>query len=282
LREALLVAWFELRAGLLGVRALLVVLLYGTVTYAAGGLVKLVVGKLIEQLPPALKLGDPATMARTLTQNTEFQEGVRPALRWLGGDALVSLIERGELPWLVLGILVLSTVMLPGLVLLVGYDRISEDLASRYSRFLFQRIRRGSYLAGKVLGQTLLLFLAVVAVHLVLLLGFASSVPGVSVSEVAASLPRVWTGMLLLLFGYVSFTAMLSAHLKPPFLSLALGAMVLMGAWVLSLAPSLRPLWLGTWDIRLFVLDPSAIVIYLGYSVAFLLAAYAGLAWRDV
>jgi hypothetical protein len=257
-----------------------VIATYGIVTFGAGSFVKLIVGKIIEQLPGSSVL-DKNAIAKSLIEDPKFIEGVRPALKWLGGDTLVRLVEQGQLPWIVLGVLVLSTITLPGLVLISAYDRISEDLTSGYSRYVLQRVHRGTYLAGKVLGSWAALMLAIIATHLVLLL-FVSDVPGVGVSDVVASFPRIWLGMALLLLGYVSFTQMLSVYLKPPFLVLALGALSLFGLWFLSLFPPLHDLWLGTWDIRLFVLDPEAVLVYVGYSAAFLGLGFAGLRWRDV
>ena len=55
---------------------------------------------------------------------------------------------KGDLPPLVLGVLFFSTFAIPWLILLVGYNRISEDVATKYTRYVLQRVHRGAYLAG--------------------------------------------------------------------------------------------------------------------------------------
>jgi hypothetical protein len=277
-REALIVAAQELRSSVLGLRAVLAVGVYGLVSLGAGALVRAVVAKIVSGLPGGLT---PEGLAQSLTNDEKFRESVRPALTWLGGDTLVKLVESGQLPWLALGVLVLSTFTLPGLVLLVGYDRISHDLEVRFSRYLFQRVHRGSYLLGRVIGHWATMMLAVVVVHGFLIV-ISSDLPGNSIEETMAVLPRVWTGMAILLFGYASYTAMFSVFFRPPFLALALGTLGLVAAWVMSLAERFHDLWLGTWDVKLFVLDPAALGVYAAYTALFLGIAYAGLRWRDV
>lgn len=284
-REVAIVAFYELKGLALGLRSILFLVIYGGVAAACGAFYLWAAGqieaKLIEA-NPALASLDRKAMITQFAESDEFREQLGPAITWLGGETLLQAVLRGEMPWVVLFVLLLSTFVLPPLVLIVGYDRISEDLSSKYCRFVLQRVRRGSYLAGKILGQWATVFAAVLVVHLVLIAVGAAVSPGFETEQVLAAMPKLWVGMALFLLAYVSFVALFSSLLTPPFAALALGGIALMALWFLSTFTPLRSVWMGTWDMGLWVLDPAAAGVYLAHVLGLGAISWAVLSRRDV
>lgn len=266
----------EAREMVLSLRAVFLVVVYAVITGGIGRGLVFLDEKLDGRLSAIVEL-PPGARARIIGELAERAEVGRP---------LAEAVLSGDLPPLVFGVLYFSTFVLPALVLLVGYNRISEDVTRRFTRYILQRVHRGSYLAGKVFGHWLVSFLAVVVVH-VGLLGYATSAGLVDAPSTWAAMPRVWLGMALLLFAYVSFNAVFSSMLNPPIAALLVGLVALCGLWGfpgflgLFYAPLSR-MWLGSWDTRLWALDPYAIAVYLGYSALFVAVAYAIFRGRDL
>lgn len=315
--EALVVARYELAAMLLSVRAVLLAVVYGGITFVLGaiwvGAPGFVAEKIAEQSEDLSK-EQVLAMMKDATADPRLAEKLEPTAKEIGGDRLAEAVRDGKIEPLgvyVLGVakstggdaltealmdaliagrlsllaffvLLLSTFCLPGLVLLVGYDRISEDLHTRYARFVLQRVRRGSYLAGKIAGHWGSVLLLVMLVHLALL-GLAAWSGAAGASQLARVLPTVWFGMALLLLAYSCFTALLSVSLSPPFAVLALGGTLLMFLWLSStFVGPIRKLWMGTWDSRLWALDPPAIVVFAAHVILLGGLAYLRLRTRDV
>jgi hypothetical protein len=181
----------------------------------------------------------------------------------------------------VIFVLFFSTFAIPGLILLVGYSGLADDLQSRFARYALQRVRRESWLVGKVLGHFVVSYVAVVLVHAGLI-AYATFATDFDPTTTLHALPRIWAGLALFIFGYVGFTAMFSATLAPPFAAFALGAVALFGLWVVSFAPTIGLVWMGSWHMQLWALDPRAIGIYAAHGIVFSALAYAGLRRRDV
>lgn len=284
LAELRVVAEYEIKALLFGVRSILLLVVYGGTAAAFGGFYlwasKRLEQKLIEQ-NPALAGIDKEQMIAELVKSEQFQTQIGPMLERMGGTQLLDAVAQGEMPGVLLVVLLLSTFVLPGLVLLVGYDRISDDLSTKYARFVLQRVRRKSYLIGKWLGHWAVVMLAVIAAHLLLVVLGWAAVDDFEAKAALLALPRVWIGMAVLLLAYTAFSAVFSSSIAQPFLALAIGAMALMGLWFLSLGP-LHGIWMGTWDMGLWVLDSNALAVFLGHAVLFAGGAFACLRWRDV
>lgn len=215
---------------------------------------------------------------RTAIIEAAAQEGIsRP---------LIDAIMNGDLPPMVFGVLVGSTFSIPLLMLLVGYNRISEDVSTHYTRYLLQRVHRGSYLAGKLLGHWLVSFLAIVLVHVGLLV-YAKANGLYDMDSTFAAMPRIWFALLVLVLGYSAFTMLMSAILDPPIRVLLLGVIALMaikvGEIMLGIfSDSLGKIWMGSWDVELYALDPIAVGIYLAYTAAFVALAHLALKKRDL
>ena len=282
--EALIVARYELIAMLLSVRSVLFAVIYGGLSFGVGALHGKVTGwmdeKLAEQMP-SLSAVERADMLNNKEQLGQMFEKAPELVDALGGQAVVDALVDGTVPSVVLLVLFVSTFTVPGLVLIVGYDRIADDLATRYARFILQRIRRGSYLAGKILGHWGAVLIVMMVVHL-LLVALSTVSDGLDPGAIAVALPRVWLGLAVFLLAYVGFSAMLSSTISPPFAALAVGGMMLMGLWLASFVDAFGVVWMGTWDMRLWVLDPPALGVFVGYSTLFIGLAFARLRTRDV
>lgn len=291
---------------------------------------------------------------RTMLVDTLVEQGASKHL----AEALVN----GDLPPMVFGVLLFSTFAIPALMVLVGYNRVSEDVSTRYTRYLLQRVHRGSYLAGKLLGHWLVSFLAIVLVHIGLLtyawatLGtpivkeggepnvvvswrpqnsgvmmevgkgyevkeVVDAINGISgvtakddegavfvtgmsedelikelegvkiadwdIDSTLSAMPRIWLAMLILVLAYSAYTMMASSTLNPPIIVLLLGVMGLLAikfaAFILGIIHEpLGEIWMGSWDVKLYALDPAAVGVYLAYTVGFLAIATLVLRRRDL
>ena len=158
-------------------------------------------------------------------------------------------------------ILNLSSWVLPGLILIIGYDRISDDLSSKFSRFVFLRLRRESYLTGKVLAQWIV---AVIVFGVVFLVGLllVSQSEYVKMEAVTSSAISIWAGMFLYLLAYVCLTVLFSVNFTPAFRSLALGLTILMAFGLLSIFKNFDKFWLGDQALPLWMGAPSAYLVY--------------------
>lgn len=263
-------ARYELVSMVLSVRAALFVVVYAI---SAGGVGRLFLF-LDEKSNGALTKGAADAVANREVAIKALEEQKIPTAVF---DAILS----ANLPAVLLFVLFFSTFVIPGLVLLIGYGAIGEDLHTRYARYLLQRVRRGSFLAGKIAAHFAVSFLGIVVAQL-LLLAAAQTLDNFDNELIIEALPRVWLAMAIFTLGYVAFTSVLSALIKPPFAAFALGLMVLAVLWVVSKIPPIDRVWMGAVDIELWALTPYAISIYMAHAVVFLGIAWFGLQRRDV
>jgi hypothetical protein len=272
-RETLIVARYEIVSLALSVRALLLIVGYGATAGAVGAfylwLDKTSDGKLGEFTKKAADLSP--------DQKEQIISQVAKTL----GRPLASAIFNGDLPPLVLTVLLLSTFAIPGLVLLVGYSGIADDLSTRFARYILQRVRRPSYLFGKLVGHFVVAYVAIILVHAALL-AYGTTIENFELEKTVPALPRIWGAMAFFVLGYVAFTAFFSATISPPFAAFAVGGMALVGFWILSFFPYVGEVWMGSWHMRLWALDPEAIGVYLAHAIVFSLLAYVGMRRRDV
>ncbi len=269
----------EAKEMVLSVRALFFVILYGGI---AGSIAWGVV-KADEKLDGKLAALSGQMDSLGVTERGAILEQVTEA-----GfpEAVANAVISGELPILLLVLLWSSTLVVPGLILLVGFNRISGDISSRFTRYVLQRVHRESYLLGKIVGHWLISFLAVVAVHCVLLvLGKVYDV--FDFEQTLAAMPQIWAGMALFTFAYVAYTQMFSVLVAQPFLSLLFGFMGIAAIRVLTfilgfMYEPLGQIWLGDWDMRLWAMDPIAVAVFLAYGLGFSALALVALRRRDV
>jgi hypothetical protein len=279
-REAVQVALAELKEMTTSLRAAFLLITYGLIAGGAGAFILFVDEKTGGQIT---ELGRKATeLSPTERQAIVDKLGESGVVTERFAEALLG----GALPPLVFGVLVASTFAIPSLILLVGYNRVAEDLETGFARYVLQRVHRVSYLAGKLFGHWAVAYASILLVHGVLFaLAAQRGVPDLERS--LAAMPKIWAGMAFFVLAYASYTLLLSSLLPRPFLVLLFGVMGLFAIKALSVVlgaaePALGKVWMGAWDLDLWALDPGAIGVYLGYSALFAGGAYLVFRWRDV
>lgn len=255
-KEISLVIAHEFKHVLLSLRSVLFFIVYGGLSFLVGSSYTKIVSFIDEKVgkqPGAVSSEDLANSGMSATKVfTDIFEKNPDLVSVFGGQHVADALTSGRLPVVIWVLLGLSGWFLPSLLLIVGYDRISQDLNSKFSRFIFLRLRRGSYLCGKILAQWLVAIILVGIAHLLLLL-LVSNHPNISVKDILASAPTIWLGMTLYLLAYISFTAVFSASFTPPFTALALGLIAFMGFGVASILNAVSAIWMG--DHALPILD---------------------------
>lgn len=285
-REIATVASLEFLGMVRGIRALLVIVMYGGLLFLAGSCYSCTTAeiekKLVSDQPELSKL-DRGDLMRVMLNSERFKTEIAPGLEKYGGQRLIDAVGSGRLPVLVLILLVLSSVALPGIALLTGFDRLSDDLHTRYARFVLQRVRRETWVVGRILGQWALLLALVIGTH-VLLVGLGSVVSDrFDAGPVWRALPLVWAAMAVFLLAYVALVSVFSALITPPFGALAVGVIALMGLGIAATTIDLVGMvWMGSWSLRLWLLDPLALVVFVAHALALAAGAMLIIRARDV
>lgn len=184
-------------------------------------------------------------------------------------------------------------VVLPTLILLMGYDQVSGELATRSVRYLAFRSRRESWALGKAAAQLLALAGLTLIVDVVVL-GFSLvSVPNIEAGPALFWTLALWALTLVYGFAYVALVTMVSSLFRSPFLSLAAGAALLLvlfiarllTSWIDAIHP-LRFLLPGTYSDGLLSPNASAVLLsaaaLLGFAAVFLAGAITSLRVRDL
>lgn len=135
--------------------------------------------------------------------------------------------------------------VMPMLVLLMGFDQISGELATRSVRYLAFRSRRVSWALGKALAQAAALFGLSLLANVVVLIFCVVSVPDVNLSSAIGWLAVLWLLSVVYGIAYVGLITLVSTLFRTPFLSLVAGAVALvslgiaglMARWVDGLHP---------------------------------------------
>ena len=220
-------------------------------------------------------------------QLTEFSEKAANISEEERAQALEQMMEQGGPMIEMMGSIVLDPVLpplamlvlqgtswlLPLLILLVGYNRIAEDLESRYTRYVLQRVHRESYLAGKIVGHALVCFVAVLLVQ-VLWIVFAQIFEVYGADGLWGAAPRIWLGMFVYVLAYSAFTMFASTLFARSVMALLLGAMLMYAIWFAANVASViwAPLgwmWLSSWYPALWRLDPIGYAVFAAYILVF-------------
>ena len=284
-KEVSLVVAHEFKQVLLSVRSVLFFVVYGGISFIVGSSYTRVVSffdkALAEQLGPVS--GDDLANAGVSATKifSELFEKDPELISVFGGQHVADALISGQLPVVIFAWLVLSGWFLPSLLLVIGYDRISEDLNGKFSRFVFLRLRRGTYLCGKIFAQWLVAILLIAIVHGILL-SLVSSHPSMKTSDVLSGAPYIWLGMTLYLLAYISFTAVFSSSFTPPFAALALGLICFMGLGIASLSEAVKAVWMGDHSLQLWVGAPGAYLLFLGHLVVWAGLAFMRLRTREI
>ncbi len=272
-----LVATAEIKEMVLSLRAFFLILSYGGLV-GLTGLAVLKAQEFAEQ-----KIAEAGGNNTGLTMSDAILRGIEEVF----GQGLAQQASDAGLNGSAFLILVSTSFPLPILILLVGYNRISEDISSKFTRYLLQRVYRGSYLAGKLIGHWLVTWACIITAHLLVVgLGLAFGVPGID--EIPAVLPSVWAAMGLFSLVYCSLTAAFASFIQPPFLVLLVGT-IMMGVFKVAAvilgrmySEALGKLWIGAWDINLWLHDTNAILVHLAYAAGFIGLATFFLRSRDL
>lgn len=186
-----------------------------------------------------------------------------------------------------------ALLVLPALVLLMGYDQVSGELATRSVRYLAFRSRRASWALGKAAAQLLALAGLTLLADLVVLIFTLISVPNVSAGSAIGWTFALWALSNVYGFAYVGLVTLISTFFRAPFLSLVAGAGALvvlfiarvLTGWIDAIHP-LRFLLPGTYSDGLLSSNGSAVAIsvaaLLAFSVLFLAGAVTSLRLRDL
>jgi ABC-2 type transport system permease protein len=128
-----------------------------------------------------------------------------------------------------------SLLTVPALVLLMGFDQVSGELAHRSVRYVAFRARRTAWVVGKALGQAVLLAALSLASNLVVLAFAAFLTKTFAFADDVTWVLHLWALTAAYGLAYVSLVTLVSSAFREPFLALGVGASALFGLWVLGL-----------------------------------------------
>jgi hypothetical protein len=285
LKEVGLVVTHEFKQVFLSLRSVLFFVIYGGMSFLVGSAHGKIVGFFDKKV--AEKLGnispeDLENSGMSATKAfTELFDQSPELIDVFGGQHAADGLMDGSLPVVVFVLMLLSMWFLPVLIIIIGFDRISEDLNGKFSRFIFLRLRRGTYLCGKIIAQWLCALLIIGIVH-VLLLGLASTHEVFDVSQILRAAPKFWLGMTVYLMAYIAFAAVFSSTFTPPFAALALSLIAIMGMGIFSLFDEVQAFWIGDLALPLWAGAPMAYAVYLGHIALWGGLAFARLRTREI
>jgi hypothetical protein len=186
-----------------------------------------------------------------------------------------------------------TLLVMPMLVLLMGFDQISGELSTRSVRYLAFRSRRVSWALGKALAQVVALFGLSLAANVVVLVFCFISLPEVDATTAVSWLVILWLLSVVYGIAYVGLITLVSTLFRTPFLSLVAGAVALvvlgiaglMTRWVDALHPLSYALP-GSYSSGLIspnaVVAATSVAALLGFSAVFLTGACGVLRARDL
>lgn len=230
LRDAWVVATFELRDALRSRKALVLLVLYVAGAGAGTGIFVRVLSAIETALARTLQVAAtdrPGAMTRALLDTREFHDIVA---RLIGDDQLAD--ELVHIPPVALFYGWLAMTFVPFLVILLASDAVASDVATGTARFSLFRTSRMAWATGKLAGQAALVALGIAAG------GVASYVIGwifLSAFEPLATL--VWMAQLgarawVLAFAYVGLALGVSQLTRSTHWSRGLGLLALVGSGV--------------------------------------------------
>lgn len=253
LRDALLIAGFDLRESMRTRRALVMALLYLLVSaissYIYVQVIKVAEEATAEMIGTMADAGEKmaASAAVGLAQDQGYQALL---LLVAGGDTHVA-AHLATFPPMVLIFAWFSLGFLPWLIALTSYDLVAGDLHLRTVRFVALRTSRGAFVLGKLLSQLLLVALiAGLGMVPVLLIG-ASYLQRFDILANFLALLRTWPILALFAFAVLGPVAFASQLVRGPGAARALAIVLLFALWLVSVwtllsGPPLSVLGLAT------------------------------------
>jgi hypothetical protein len=134
-----------------------------------------------------------------------------------------------------------ALIFVPLWIALLGYDAVSDELATRSLRYVTVRARRSSVLLGKFLALASVLVAILLLINLELVFYARHLSPDFSGSLLWLTLLRCWGASTLFALGYLGLTLLSSTLARSPALALALNVILLFGFWALTFVGERAP-----------------------------------------
>lgn len=229
LRDALLIAAFDLRESMRTRRALVLAVLYLLVSAVSSyGYVQAI--RFAENTVGTVGAvaGDPQML--DMAQN----EGYRALLMLVAAGDMSVANYLATYPPMVLIFAYLSLAFLPWLIAMTSYDLVAGDLHLRTVRFVALRTSRGAFVVGKLFSQlALVAAIAALGTVPVLIIG-AAYLRGFDLLGNFVALVQVWPILALFAFSILGPVAFASQLVKGPGAARALAIVLLFGMWIVS------------------------------------------------
>lgn len=237
-RDAVLVAGFDLRESLRTRRAVVLVLLYLLIACAASGIYVQIVREVTSRM-------DAFGMQAELAETAALQdEGYRMLLLFFAGGDGVLADHLATYPVMVLIFAWTSLAFLPWFIALTSYDQIAGDLHQRTIRYAALRTTRGAYVSGKLLGQAALLAgVAGLGMLPVFVIG-AIYLPDFDALATIVALLSTWPITVVCALGFLGVVSLGSQLCRTPGAARAAALGLLLLIWMLSLQSGAWA-WLG-------------------------------------
>lgn len=228
-RDALLVADFDLRESLRTRRALVLVLLYLLIAGAASGIYVQIVREITSR---AAAFGVEDKLAEASALQDQGYEMV--LLFFAGGDGVLAR-HLATYPVMVLIFAWTSLAFLPWFIALTSYDQIAGDLHQRTIRYAALRTTRGAYVVGKLLGQAALVAgVAGLGMIPVVVIG-ALYLPDFQALATITALLSTWPITVVCALGFLGVVSLASQLCRSPGAARAAALGLLLAVWLLSL-----------------------------------------------
>ena len=226
LRDAALIAGFDLRESMRTRRALVLALLYLLVSAVSSyGYARAV--NFVQDTSSAV-VGQSAEL--DLMQD----QGMRALLLVIAGGDMTLANHLATFPPMVLIFAYLSLAFLPWLIAMTSYDMIAGELHLRTIRFVALRTSRGAFVVGKLFSQlALVAAIAALGTVPVLIIG-AAYLRGFDFLGNFVALVQVWPILALFAFAILGPVAFASQLVKGPGAARALAIVLLFGMWIVS------------------------------------------------
>jgi ABC-type transport system involved in multi-copper enzyme maturation permease subunit len=290
LRETVLIARHDLRHSVRSTKAILLLLIYGSISVAAGALVVWGTARIQEEVQA--QLAQVGVDASEIDLQADAEEAYREVMTVLVGDPEKAAYLTA-IPIVVLFFFWGTRNFLPWLIVLMGYDQISGETQNRSIRYLLLRARRGALVAGKILSNLVLLLGLTVLANVFVFVFAALMIEGFDTASASRHLARFWLLTLPLGLAWIAFMSFLSALLKSPRVSLLFGLAMLVGSavvgWIARISDTLSFMqWLVPWHYGGQLLSHRAsdqlvgVAGFMAFAVLFSVLSYLTLRWRDV
>lgn len=221
--------------------------------------------------------------------------------QWFSDDADVRKAVEG-IPEVILVVFHLSLFWLPIYIALMGFDQISGDVGGKAIRFLTVRSRRGTILVGKYLGQAGVLIILLSTILIVTAVYAKIRNTDFHLGLGVVVLSRLLLAGFTFSLAYLAISTLCSTAFRTPMVSLVINVIALFSFWLMDVIGTLvhklgdEGKWKALSAMRfaspshysadLVHPDPSkfgvSVVVYVGFAVVFLSAAWVILRARDV